>query len=90
MADEPITLERKEVRELWDFMADVQSTLKAVKADLDEHHERADVLDSRVTAVEQQQAEQKGASGYSRWLLPWLISIGALVLSFVAFMRRNT
>ena len=89
MAEEPITLARKEVRELWDFMAEVQSTLKTVTSELDAHHKRDDSLDTRITAVEHHQAEQRGGSSYSRWLLPWMISIGALVLSFVAFLRRN-
>ena len=81
MAEQPIDLNRKEVRELWDFMAKVDTTLTRVSTTLDDH-------DIRIVAIEKVQARQSGASSLARWVWPIVLSIGALVLSAFAFIRR--
>lgn len=81
MAEQPINLNRTEVKELWEFVTRVDTTLTRVDGMLDNH-------EARLRTIEQRQAGQAGAGSFARWIWPIIISLGAFLMSILAFIKR--
>jgi len=88
MAEQPIDLSRKEVRELWDFMVRVDTTLKRINERLDRHTEVLQSHTDQIADLREKQAQQAGASGFSRWVWPVIISLGALGASLFSLLKK--
>ena len=80
MAEQPIDLNRREVKELWEFMADVKGTLVDVRKVMTDH-------ETRLRAVEEDMSAHRGRSTLTRWVLPILLSTGAIIVSIIAVLR---
>jgi len=80
MAEQSIDLNRREVKELWDFMADVKATLVEVRKVMADH-------ETRLRTVEEDMAAHRGRSTLTRWVLPILLSTGAIIVSIIAVLR---
>lgn len=82
MAGEPIELNRTEVKELWTFMAQVQGTMERTLETLQDHENRLRDAESAITST-------KGETAFTRWVLPVMLSLGALAISLWALVKRG-
>ena len=82
MANEPIDLNRAEVKQLWDFMAEVKGTLERTTRMLDDHEVRLRDAEKAITTA-------KGKQAFTRWVLPVVLSLGALAISIWSLVKRG-
>lgn len=87
MADQ-IVLTSEQWGELREQMGELRSDVKAIRTDVKAIREVTTDHEKRIRQVEDMQAKQAGLAGFAKWFLPYLVALGAFLLSFLAFLKR--
>ena len=82
MAGDPIELNRGDVQRIWNFMERVEGVLGRTEKVLDDHEARLRTVETAITTAKSERA-------FTRWVLPVVLSVGALAVSFWTLIKRN-